>query len=31
RYNLGELDDSADLEAIEKWMNWVDPKGLIEP
>jgi hypothetical protein len=29
--NLGKLDESADLDAIEKWMNWVDPKGLIDP
>ena len=29
--NLGRLDDTADLDEIEKWMNWVDPKGLIEP
>jgi hypothetical protein len=29
--NLVRLDDNADLEALDKWMNWADPKGLIEP
>ena len=29
--NLGRLDDTVDLSEIEKWMNWADPKGLIEP
>ncbi|WP_242119953.1 hypothetical protein [Aestuariivivens sediminicola] len=29
--NLAKIDDSADLEEIESWMNWADPKGLIEP
>lgn len=29
--NLGKLDENADLDEIDKWMNWVDPKGLIEP
>jgi len=29
--NLVKLDEKADLEAIEKWMNWADPLGLISP
>jgi hypothetical protein len=29
--NLVLLDDNADLEVLEKWMNWADPKGLISP
>lgn len=29
--NLARLDDAADLNDLENWMNWVDPKGLIEP
>jgi hypothetical protein len=29
--NLARLDESADLEALEKWMNWADPEGLIAP
>jgi len=29
--NLVKLDDSASLEELESWMNWVDPKGLIDP
>ncbi len=29
--NLVKLDDNADIDALEKWMNWVDPKGLITP
>ncbi len=29
--NIGKLKENADLDAIEKWMNWVDPEGLIEP
>lgn len=29
--NLVKLDEEADLKALEAWMNWVDPKGLIEP
>lgn len=29
--NLVRLNQGADLEALEKWMNWSDPKGLIEP
>lgn len=29
--NLVRLNENADLEALEKWMNWSDPKGLITP
>jgi len=29
--NLVRLHDGADLNALENWMNWADPKGLIEP
>lgn len=29
--NLVKLGENADIEVLEKWMNWVDPKGLIEP
>lgn len=29
--NLVKLDETADLKALEQWMNWTDPKGLIEP
>ena len=29
--NLVKLDEKADLEALEKWMNWADPLGLISP
>jgi hypothetical protein len=29
--SLVRLNQDADLEALEKWMNWSDPKGLIEP
>jgi len=29
--NLVKLDENANLEELEKWMNWADPKGLIEP
>jgi len=29
--NLVKLDKNVNLEDLEKWMNWVDPKGLIEP
>ena len=29
--NIGKLKENADVDAIEKWMNWVDPEGLIEP
>ena len=29
--NLARIDDTADLSSIEKWMNWADPEGLIDP
>ncbi len=29
--NLVKLDKNANLEELERWMNWADPKGLIEP
>ncbi len=29
--NLVKLDENANLEELEHWMNWADPKGLIEP
>ena len=29
--NLVKLDKGANLEVLEKWMNWADPKGLISP
>ncbi len=29
--NLVKLDENADLKDLENWMNWADPKGLIEP
>jgi len=29
--NLVRLDANADLEGLEAWMNWADPKGLISP
>ena len=29
--NLVKLSERADLEALEKWMNWADPLGLISP
>jgi hypothetical protein len=29
--NLVKLDANADLTALESWMNWSDPKGLITP
>ena len=29
--NLVKLDKNADLGALESWMNWADPKGLISP
>ncbi len=29
--NLAKIDESVDLVNLEKWMNWADPKGLIEP
>ncbi|TDI67996.1 MAG: hypothetical protein E2O86_08140 [Bacteroidetes bacterium] len=29
--NLARLSENADLEALDNWMNWSDPKGLIDP
>ena len=29
--NLVKLGENADVEALAKWMNWSDPKGLITP
>lgn len=29
--NLAKLDDTANLEEIASWMDWSNPKGLIEP
>ena len=29
--NLVKLDSNADIGFLEKWMNWADPKGLINP
>lgn len=29
--NLVKLEENADLKELENWMNWADPKGLIEP
>jgi len=29
--NLVKLEDNANLEVLESWMNWADPKGLITP
>jgi len=29
--NLVKLNENADLKELENWMNWADPKGLIEP
>lgn len=29
--NLVRLENDVDLEVLEKWMNWADPKGLISP
>jgi len=29
--NLVRIEEGANLETLEKWMNWVDPEGLIEP
>lgn len=29
--NLVKLEDYADEKALEAWMNWADPKGLITP
>jgi len=29
--NLVKLEDNANLETLENWMNWADPKGLTTP
>ncbi|RIA08935.1 hypothetical protein OE09_0760 [Flavobacteriaceae bacterium MAR_2010_72] len=29
--NLAKLDDTANMDELNNWMNWADPKGLIEP
>lgn len=29
--NLVKISDQADIEQLEAWMNWADPKGLITP
>lgn len=29
--NLVKLDENANLKELENWMNWANPKGLIEP
>lgn len=29
--NIVKLESNANLETLEMWMNWADPKGLIEP
>ncbi|CAM1341094.1 hypothetical protein [Tenacibaculum aestuarii] len=29
--NLVKLQNKTDLKNLESWMNWADPKGLIEP
>ncbi len=29
--NLAKLDDNANLEDLNSWMDWSNPKGLIEP
>lgn len=29
--NIARLDAHADIEALEKWMDWSQPKGLITP
>lgn len=29
--NLAKIDETVDLIGLEQWMNWADPKGLIEP
>ena len=29
--NLAKLDDTADLDNLNMWMDWSNPKGLIEP
>ncbi len=29
--NLVKIEDNADVKVLEAWMDWRDPKGLIEP
>ena len=29
--NLVKIEEGGSLETLESWMNWADPKGLIEP
>jgi len=29
--HLVRVDETADINTLEKWMNWADPKGLISP
>jgi hypothetical protein len=29
--NLVKYDESANLEVLESWLNWADPRGLISP
>jgi hypothetical protein len=29
--NIAKLEDGANLDDLNNWMNWADPKGLIEP
>ena len=29
--NLVKLEDGANIKDLESWMNWADPKGLIDP
>ena len=29
--NLVKLDENADLQYLEKWINWIAPKGLMTP
>lgn len=29
--NLVRLEENTNLDELENWMNWADPKGLIEP
>ncbi|MEB8347398.1 hypothetical protein OO010_15190 [Flavobacteriaceae bacterium KMM 6898] len=29
--NLVRWDENSDLDALDAWMNWADPKGLINP
>lgn len=29
--NLAKIDTTVNIKSLDQWMNWVDPKGLIEP